>query len=278
MKKIIKPLIQQIRYVRYEIYQTLEKPGNLENIPIKFIIFSGARSGSTLLSNMLNTHPEILCHHEIFNSQKIYYAQNIRDNISINTVEERDRNVELFLAKLWQKNFNSTAVGFKILRNQNPTAASLVIKDKKVRKILLVRRNQIKSYVSMKIAMKTKNWCVSTKNTPQGKESQQVSIKVNVESLHNWIKKHNKYYESIRQQLRNSKQSFLEISYEDLVGPKNELVKSSVLQFIGVSAQPHILQTTLKKQNSENLVDLVSNFGELEEKLRGTELAPLLYS
>jgi hypothetical protein len=55
------------------------------------------------------------------------------------------------------------------------------------------------------------------------------------------------------------------------------LVKSSVLQFIGVSTQPHLLQATLKKQNSDNLVDLVSNFGELEEKLRGTELAPLLY-
>jgi LPS sulfotransferase NodH len=277
MKKIIKSLIQQIRYVRYEIYKTLEQPRDLENIPIKFTIFSGARSGSSLFCNLLNSHPEILCHSELFNLKKIYYSQNISNNLGINTVEERDRNVELFLAKVWQQTLNSNAVGFKILCNQNPSAASLVIKDKTVRKILLVRRNQIKSYVSMLIALKTNEWYLS-KNKSQGKENQQLSVKVNVEGLHNWIKKHNKCYESIRQQLRNSNQSFLEISYEDLVGPKNELVKSSVLQFIGVSAQPHILQTTLKKQNSENLVDLVSNFGELEEKLRGTELAPLLYS
>lgn len=275
MKTTIKSYIQ---YVRYEIYKTLEKEKYTENLPIKFVIFSSPRSGSTLLCNMLNQHPQILCYHEIFHPKKIFYGQNISNNIGVSTVQERDRNTEKFLARIWANSFNNRAIGFKIFPNQNSTAASLILKDRKVRKILLVRRNQIKSFVSYLIALKTNKWCATNKNISQDKERQKVLVKVNVESLYNWIQANDKYYESIRQKLRVSRQSFLEINYEDLVGVENELVKLNMSEFIGVPGQLHMLRTTLKKQNSDDLTNLISNFNELEKKLRGTELAALLYS
>jgi LPS sulfotransferase NodH len=278
MKQIIKSPIQQIRYVRYEIYQALEKQKKIETSPTKFIIFSGARSGSTLFCDLLNAHPEILCHRELFHLQTIDYNVDIGNEIGFPTIEERDRNIELFLAKIWQQNLNKKAVGFKIFRNQNPTVNSLLIKDKQVQKIVLTRKNKIKTYVSLLLAKKHNEWIIDEKTAPQDKERKQGVVKINLESLQNWIQVHDRYYESIRQALEKSKQSFLEISYEDLIGADNELVKSNVLKFLGVSIQPHLLRASLKKQNSDRLVDLISNFEELEKKLSGTELASLLHS
>ena len=33
----------------------------------RFVILAAPRSGSNLLCTLLNSHPEILCHHEVFN-------------------------------------------------------------------------------------------------------------------------------------------------------------------------------------------------------------------
>ena len=45
-----------------------------------------------------------------------------------------------------------------------------------------------------------------------------------------------------------------------------------MLKFIGVSPDIHDLQPPLKKQNSNQLCELVSNFTQLKKALAGTEL------
>jgi hypothetical protein len=50
-----------------------------ENQLTRFVIFAVPRTGSNWLCSLLNSHPEIICHHEIFNPERIIYSTSYRD-------------------------------------------------------------------------------------------------------------------------------------------------------------------------------------------------------
>ncbi len=206
--------------------------------------------------------------------------------IGIDTVEGRDRSPESFIVKVWKHNFGHKAVGFKVIRGQNQNAVDLLIRDKNVKKILLLRQNKIRCYISILIVKQTGVWSISQDGFAykDGKIQREESIKipskkvtVNVDKLKNWSKEYDRYFEELRQRLVDTEQSFVELTYEDLVGLKTESVNSRLLEFIGVTEQPCHLGGITKKQNPEKLSDLISNFDELKEKLVGTELEPMLF-
>ena len=68
----------------------------------RFVILSVPRAGSNLLCTLLNSHPEVLCHHEVFNPRGIFYALTHRDgSFSVGSVAERQRDPLGFLERLW---------------------------------------------------------------------------------------------------------------------------------------------------------------------------------
>ena len=260
-------------------------------LPIRFVIFTFKRSGSNLLCGMLNFHPQILCHHELFSPKRIYYSKDfhelysdneepllrkdlIKGKLGIGTIRERNFFPEKFIAKIWQHNYNFNAVGFNLFPSHIPNTAVALIDDKNVKKILLSRRNTVKSYVSLLIARKTGVW--DSYNSNERNKVKNTQVKVNAKRLLNWSRKYNQYFDFLRKNLLDSKQSFLDLTYEDLVGNESESVKSSILDFIGVSNQPDYLKPPQRKQNSNNLSYLVSNYVELKKNLVGTELQSLL--
>jgi LPS sulfotransferase NodH len=248
----------------------LEKPSS------RFVIFSSPRSGSNLLCGMLNSHPEIICHHEVFHPHAIYYALDHRDgDIDLGTITERERQPEQFISRLWQQNFGCIAVGFKIMPGHNPQAFELLINDKNIKKIVLKRRNLLKAYVSSRIARQTKVWS-NLKANNRTEESQKIAIEI--DNLFSWFQAKKKYYQSLFQKLNDANQPFLELTYEDLAGSNSEAIKLKLMEFVGVSVDLSLLQIAHQKQNSNNLADLVANFAELKSQLYGTELEPLLDS
>ena len=303
LKKLSKDLNSYIRYARYKykLGRAFGKQDLKTNSPNRFVIFSVARSGTTLLCSRLNSHPEILCHYELFAPNMISYAPNFQKiyggdreisredltsgKIGIDTVEGRERSPESFIVKVWQHNFGHKAVGFKLIRGQNQNAVDLLVRDENVKKILLLRQNKIRCYISRLIVEKTGVWSISQDGLAykdgkiQSEENIQIPSKkvaVNVDKLNEWSKEYDRYFEQIRQRLVDTNQSFVELTYEDLIGEKSESVNSRLLEFIGVSAQFYHLQEISKKQNSEKLSDLIANFDRLKEKLVGTELEAML--
>lgn len=47
--------------------------------PTRFVILAASRTGSNMLCAILDWHPAVLCHHELFNPTGIYYALPLRD-------------------------------------------------------------------------------------------------------------------------------------------------------------------------------------------------------
>ena len=67
-----------------------------------FVIVFVARTGSNYLAAMLDSHPEIICHHEIFNPGGVHRSLSYKNSdLSFGTVEERDRDPWSFLHRIY---------------------------------------------------------------------------------------------------------------------------------------------------------------------------------
>lgn len=267
-----------------------------KDLPKRFVIFNFPRSGSNFLCTMLNNHPDILCHQEIFNPQKIFYAKNFPSLYSDASKEletsykedfflgkaglasktERDLNPERFLANIWQHNYEAQAVGFNLFPTHTPNMAKSLIRDQEVKKILLIRKNKIRCYVSRAIARKTNKWSNFSDGSPQKDNSNITQVYVNPQRLLSWSEKYNKYFNNLRQELIDLNQPFVEVTYEDLIGFANESIKIKLLEFIGVSVQVEALKPLTQKQNTHKTCDLVSNYDELKKQLSGSNLEAFL--
>jgi LPS sulfotransferase NodH len=236
------------------------------NSAARFVIFAAPRTGSNLLCSLLNSHAAILCHHGLFNPKGIHYALDHRDGrLSFGTVEERDRTPLAFLETVWSYNGGKRAVGFKFNSGENETAAGAVIDDRAVHKILLSRRNRIKTYVSERIAEETGRW-ESYGDAPREPLHR---VRVEPQALLEHIERNERYYAALRQALGT--QRWLEVDYESICtnGPNGGIAR--LLDFLGAAAgEP--LRAASTKRNPDDLRALVSNFDELEVALSGTAL------
>ncbi len=111
--------------------------------PLRFVILSLSRSGSTLLTRLLDSHPDIFAAGELFN----YEARGYRAYTARGRDWLRDpvRSCERFFAT----HAGHRAVGFKLLLGQNPGLRRALVGDSRVRKIVLVRRNFVARYTSL---------------------------------------------------------------------------------------------------------------------------------
>lgn len=238
----------------------------------KFVIIAAPRTGSNWVCSMLNSHPEILCHHEIFNPDGIHYALDHRGgDIYFGTLAERDSAPLDFLAQLWRQNFGKQAVGFKINRGQNEAVFQHVLTDRGVHKIVLMRRNRIKTFVSEMIAEQTGQW--ESYNLAAGSR-QNVRLEVDVKALWRHVALNRDYYARLQHALRSSGQEYLQVTYEHL---KTEAEWLNILRFLGVAPNASALAPATKKQNSSDLRDLISNYTQLESALSGSELEAELH-
>lgn len=315
VRKVLKKFIKQhvvlnIRYVLYrQNFNRVFRTHALNtDTPIRFVIFSFPRSGSELLCSKLHSHPDILCHRELFHRKGIFYSidfhKHIYDDreverddltsgkVGLDSMEGRNRSPENFMIKIWKHNLGFKAIGFKIFPSHIPDAEKLLLIDKDIKKILLLRRNKVRCYVSNLAAKKTRVWShykegvwtahqnnsLRSETKLRIEDSKQATVTVDIDKLNEWCQFYDEYFDSVRQYLIKSGQSFIELAYEDLIGDKHRATESKLLDFIGVSTPPHPLQVLLKKQNSRSLSDMITNFSELQEKFAGTHMESMLYS
>jgi hypothetical protein len=246
-----------------------EEPG----AATRFVILSAPRSGSNLLCTLLNSHPEILCHHEVYNPSGIYYALDCRNGcIDLGTIEERDRSPLDFLMRLWSRRLGHSCVGFKMTRGQNELVLAKVLRDPEVRKIVLKRRNRIKTYVSSLIAERSGQWEAYNEAELAGPKPK---IELEIDQFHHHIRVNELYYDEIDAILRSTNQGALAVTYENLV---NSSEAATMLSYLGIGCRSCELVPASVKQNPTDLRLLISNYDEVSAELEGGELYEELYS
>ena len=96
----------------------------------RFVILAVPRTGSNLLCTLLNSHPQVLCHHEVFNPQGVFTALDYRgQGLNVESLQQRDDDPRGFLDRVWQTGTADTCVGFKWTRGQNETVLKSVLGD-----------------------------------------------------------------------------------------------------------------------------------------------------
>ncbi|WCM28413.1 hypothetical protein NDN01_05675 [Sphingomonas sp. QA11] len=241
-------------------------------IPVRFIILNATRTGSNFLCTVLNSHPDILCHHEIFNPHVIGVARHLQDSdFRLGSMEERESDPVEFLDRVWRTNLGRAAVGFKMCLWQHEAAYRAVLPDHGVRKVLLKRRNRVKSFVSLLLARQTGEWVVYD---DRGAPAPRPRVHVDRAALAENIALHERFYAETERSLNETAQDHVLLWYEDLFSPRGI---EPALAFLGAAGRPVQPNGQTLKLTPVALRETISNFDTLSEELRGSDLEAELH-
>lgn len=222
-----------------------------------FVILAVPRSGSNLLCTLLNSHPEILCHHEVFNPHGIFTAREHGSRrFELGSIDQRDRDPIGFLARVWQTGAGEEAVGFKWTRGQSEEVLGHVTHDHAVRKVILRRRNHVKTFVSEQVARQTDQWELYDAADLQPRPQVEISFG----DLLKHIETNETFYTDLIDQLNRDEQPYLEVEYEQLFAPHEH---RRMLRFLEVEPIDYPLRASSVKQNPTDLRRLVRNYDAL---------------
>lgn len=198
--------------------------------PEFFVILCQPRTGSTLLHTYLNSHPNIMS-----------YGEGVRDGN------------ELVILKKFPRSIKS--VGFKLFyEDLEKGVFKKIINQPRIKIIHLTRNDLLRQFISLKRAQETEVWS-QEKDFNKSPES---AIKIDILGF----KKFEEDSIQQRKKMMNlfSQHEMLQISYEDLCLHPEEIL-ASVQRFL--NTKPRKLFSLLKKQSSDNIELLVSNYQEL---------------
>jgi LPS sulfotransferase NodH len=243
--------------------------GKLINMSL-FVILATQRSGSNLLSSLLNSHPDCICHHELFNDEHIRLALDLRDKaIPLPTIEQRDEQPITFLNQMLSQFAGKCATGLKMTDRQHPGMFDYLLGNRAFKKVILRRRNTLKELVSNKIADKLNQWEVYDARALQ---HQRPAVDVQMADLLQRIDANRQHFAAIEQTLNESGQRYFCCEYEHIVqeGPQDQL-----LEFLGLQTNVTLSSPSVK-QNDRCLPELISNFKQLQQQLKGSPYEWLL--
>lgn len=216
----------------------------------RFAVVGHARTGSNLLLDVFRSSPEVEMFHEIFSADNRVIGQGFNEHIN-RLYAGYPRCIR--------------AVGCKIFYNHLTNQEWSEFEQHKEFKIIhLIRRNRLRTLVSLAIAFKTDVWLQTNfrKKVPLEKKR----VYLDPESLFTQIMQIESWESQTR--ARFAHRDVLEICYEDLV-TDFEAVASEAIGFVGAKRwNPN--RIGYKKQNPEPLDQLISNFPEVSHALKNT--------
>lgn len=233
--------------------------------PRRFVILAARRSGSNLLCSLLGSHPDVRCHHELFNPNGIFTALDERDEAtSAHALAARDRDPIGFLDDIWGDVRGAQVVGFKMTPDQAPDVLAHVLGDSGIAKIVLRRHNALRRLVSERIADATGRWEAYDDAAPLARPR----VRVDAGDLAEHVAQVESFHAGIDAALLRSGQAALSLRYEYLFDNDEQ---ARLLAFLDLS--PHPLHTRSVRQNPEALDQLIENAPALRRALAGTPLA-----
>lgn len=224
----------------------------------KFVLIAAPRTGSNWLVSMLNSHPEILCHYELFHWRQVY-SETIPGN-GYAALRERNRNPCLFLKNIYSNGLGKKAIGFKLFEQHNPAILDYLIRQPAVKKIILKRSNYLKIYSSHLIAKKTGAYTFKP-------ETRKTAVYVDAKQFKRYVSQQEAFYRNLRNRIQQGGQPLFQIEYRQLSDPDSI---NQLLEYIGV-ASPYELKAGTRKQNPEKSADRIINYSELIYEFKNTE-------
>jgi LPS sulfotransferase NodH len=222
----------------------------------RFAIVGNARTGSNYLLDGLKSSPSIRMYHEIFADHNRRVGKDF-DRVFSTVFQPESKSTKI--------------VGFKVFYNhltEKEWQKFLACRDLKI--IHLIRRNRLRTVISLEIAFKTGQWTKSVKgNSGELKEKR---LRLDPSKLIKRLEQIEEGEATARARFRD--RQILEVVYEELVqSPKSGFEAAGA--YLGVDGiDPSRIR--LRRQNPETLQQLIINYDEIEAALRNTRFAEYL--
>lgn len=217
----------------------------------RFVVLTRSRTGSTMLTSFLNSHPNIYAMGEVFSWLNGKRYENV-----LNKVFSRQP-------------ANVKAVGFKIFyyHPQDDPSCGIwneLMNMRELRLIHLKRRNILRTLLSRKIAAKRDIWSATNGVARVDVDAKKVEFKVDelreeFERTRAWEEEYDKMF---------STHPIVVVYYEDLV-ERPEMAFRWITDMLGLPH--HKPKTALVKQNPEKLSQLIVNYEEVKQAFSGTQ-------
>ena len=244
----------------------------------KFLVLTTPRSGSAWLISVLNNVDGVSAYGGIFIQKKREEGDEEWDSdfayprfIEATPKGARARPFSIFsyLDTLYNK---PGVVGFKLMYCQlmrYPELLGYFIYHQ-IPVIHLIRRNHLDVLISRAMMRKTKQ-AHPLSDQP---EFHQLQVELDPENLVKGIRIRHRNILIVRNLLRWSRLSHLEVVYEDLV--QNPSSFQRICDFLAVKSREKLPQSRLVKIQKRGHADVISNYREVKEVLAGTQFAHLI--
>ncbi len=256
----------------------------------RFLVLGEGRTGSNLLVQALNSHPNVVCYREVFNwtHKRIDYNVEGYEDLSRKDVRFRaDDPLRLLDERIFRDYpADIAAVGLKLHYGHAFGFAGVeeaLIEDQALRVVHLRRQNMLRTLVSLRVAEQTGVW----------EHDEDASLRVRLRRLAGRVSTRVKYGDPARVRLtyEQCNQFFivhalqgqrydelfaahpvLQVRYEDLAKNRDSVL-AGVQRFLGV---PFVdLKVTLQRQSRTPLRETIVNFDELRAAFAGTSAEAL---
>jgi hypothetical protein len=233
-----------------------------------FVIMAWPRTGSSHLVHLLNSHGEILCNGEIFQSGIASLAvrwpkSDRKVGLMDELVRLRREDPEAFLDRILARDYEREYVGFKIFPDHNDEVLAQLVADTSIRKIILLRRNILAVFSSAMIARLT-----GQRKSEAADTGWRPAIEFAPEQFISFSAAYTAFYSNIFAKLHETRQPLYLHLYEDINNPDQI---DRLVRFIGATpAGP--LTSMLRKQNSADILSRFSNPDDVSRFLQAHDL------
>ena len=226
---------------------------------VLFLILAQGRTGSSLLVDLLNSHPDISCLAEIFTSS---VAKNVRNPVDFASglCCLSTNNAGGFKVKIYQMGNVRCSTAHQFLER---------FRDEGWQVIYLKRANVLRHALSDIRSEKTRIFHhTGEKEEGKLKSARKEKVTITEEELFRTIRFREKCLEQEKEALAGI--DHMVIEYErDLLEDDSKLnTMDRVFDYLGL--KPHTCSTAMKKVTSRNISDIVENHQEIIDSLTGT--------
>lgn len=219
-----------------------------------FVVFAEMRTGSNFLEANLNEISGVVSHGEVFNPHFI----GRKNQMALFGVSMAGREADPagFLRRM--RDATPGLPGFRYFHDHDPRVLAHVLPDPRCAKIILTR-NPLDSYVSLKIAAETGQWLMK-----DAKNQKSARIRFDAPEFERHLADAQAFQMRLLKGLQVSGQTAFYIAYEDI---GDVAVLNGLAAFLGRTAALDAPSRELKKQNPEEIADKVTNPEDMTQAL-----------
>jgi LPS sulfotransferase NodH len=248
-----------------------------------FVLLSTQRSGSTWAIDMLDSHPAVIAYSELLlegargtpqwgGTKDLVFWNDYRDGERAGRPDAPRRELLFaYLDRVYEPRGQAGAIGFKLMYGQFGAFPELAdyMRSRGLAVIHLIRENLIDILVSKETAVRRDVF-----HSRGGERLDEIRIRLEAGQLLKRLEAQGAEVQRARRAIADLGVRCMEVVYEDLMSDPGLFER--LLAFLGVSADPTALRSSLRKLNRASHEEIVENYGEVAAVLRGTRFAGML--